>query len=277
MIRMEYGKMLSGSIDYAIEAVWKRWARWILLVVSAVIFPLILGYVMEIYRGREPAPELRHWGRLFIDGLKLIVAWIIYMLPVIAVISITVGLAIIAAMGTAGTVAGFDEIFRYPDLFLPILTGFLTGLFIAILLAIFISLVATIGVIRMARTERLGEAFNFRAILSIIRKIGWGRYVLALIILFLIMLVFLSVLALIIAIPYVGFIIYLFLLPPLTIFEARYLTLVYEQGEESGAMEGQQREEEGASEDESVKEAEVPKEEHGEEAKESGEGQEELA
>lgn len=270
---MEYGKMLSGSIDYAIGAVWKRWARWILLVVSSIIFPLILGYVMEIYRGRDPAPELRHWWRLFIDGLKLIAVWIIYMLPVIAVIAITGGLAIIAAMSTAGSAARLDEIFRYPDLFLPILAGFLTGLFIAILLAIFISLVATIGVIRMARTERFGEAFNFRAILSTIRKMGWGRYVLALIILFLIMLVFSAVLALIVAIPYVGFIIYLFLLPPLTVFEARYLTLVYEQGEVSVVMEEQQREEEGVSEDEPVKEAEVPKGEQGEEAKESGEGQ----
>jgi hypothetical protein len=299
MIRMEYGKMLSGSIDFAIEAVWKRWVRWILLVVSAIIFPLILGYVMEIYRGQDPAPELRHWGRLFIDGLKLIAAWIIYMLPVIAVIAITGGLAIIAAMGTAGSAAGLDEIFRYPDLFLPILAGFLTGLFISVLLAIFISLVATIGVIRMARTGRLGEAFNFSAILSTIRKIGWGRYVLALIILSLIMLVFSAILLLIVAIPYVGWIIYLFLLPPLTIFEARYLTQVYEKGEEPGVTEEQQREEEGGSEGGPVKEAEVPKEEQeekgefakeyleqeseglkereGEEAKGSGEGQGEQA
>jgi hypothetical protein len=232
MIFMDYGNMLSGSIDYAIEAVWKRWSRWILLVVSLIIFPLILGYVMEIYRGQEPAPELRQYGRLFIDGLKLFAAWIVFMLPVIAVIVLTGGLAIIAAMGTAGA-GGLDEIFRYPDLFLPILAGFFAGMFIAIVLAILISLIATIGVIRMARTDRFAEAFNFGKILATIRNIGWGRYIIALIILFLVMLVFSAVLTLIVAIPYIGLIVYFFLLPPLTVFEARYLTRVYEEGETS--------------------------------------------
>ncbi len=222
--------MLSGSIDYAIEAVWKRWVRWILLVVSSIIFPLMLGYVMEIYRGPETAPELRHWGRLFTDGLKLIAAWIIYMLPVIAVIALTGGLAVIAAIDTAG-VSGLNEIFRYPDLFLPILAGFFAGIFIAIVLAILISLIATIGIIRMARTDRFAEAFNFGGILTTIRNMGWGNYIIAQIILFLVMLVFSAILALIFAIPYIGWIIYLFLLSPLTIFEARYLTKLYEHGE----------------------------------------------
>jgi len=222
--------MLSGSIDYAIEAIWKKWARWILLVISSIIFPLILGYVMEIYRGPESPPELRQYGRLFIDGLKLIAAWIIYMLPVIAVIVLTGGLAIIAAMNTTGA-GGLDEVFRYPDLFLPILAGFFAGILIAIVLAILISLIATIGVIRMARTGRFSEAFNFGGILAIIRTMGWGNYIIAQIILFLVLLVFSAILALIFAIPYIGWIIYFFLLPPLTIFEARYLTRLYEHGE----------------------------------------------
>ena len=60
---MEYGSIIGESIEYAKEAVWEKWTKWILLVVSTIIFPLLLGYVMEIYRGTKPAPELEHWGK----------------------------------------------------------------------------------------------------------------------------------------------------------------------------------------------------------------------
>ncbi len=227
---MEYGTMLNDSINYAIDAVWKKWARWILLIVSSIIFPLILGYVMEIYRGKKPAPELQHWGKLFIDGLKWIVAWIIYMLPVLAVILIFGGWAFITAMEQSAAYGGPETLLLNPDLLMPIIGGFMIGLVIAIVLAIVISIIAIIGIIRMARQDRFGEAFNFGEIISTIRQIGWGGYILALIVLAIVVMIFSTILALIMAIPYIGWLIYLFLLPPLVIFEGRYLTQVYESG-----------------------------------------------
>jgi hypothetical protein len=227
---MEYGNMMNDSINYAIDAVWKKWARWIQLIVSSIIFPLILGYVMEIYRGKKPAPELQHWGKLFIDGLKWIVAWIIYMLPVIAVILIFGGWAFITAMEQSAAIGGPENLLLNPDLLMPIIGGFMIGLVIAIVLAIVISVIAIIGIIRMARQDRFGEAFNFGEILATIRQIGWGSYILALIVLAVVMMIFGIILALIMAIPYIGWLIYLVLLPPLVIFEGRYLTQVYESG-----------------------------------------------
>lgn len=227
---MEYGTMLNDSINYAIDAVWKKWARWILLIVSSIIFPLILGYVMEIYRGNKPAPELQHWGKLFIDGLKWIVAWIIYMLPVLAVILIFGGWAFITAMEQSAAYGGLETLLLNPDLLMPIIGGFMIGLVIAIVLAIVISIIAIIGIIRMARQDRFGEAFNFGEIIATIRQIGWGGYILALIVLAIVVMIFSIILALIMAIPYIGWLIYLFLLPPLVIFEGRYLTQVYESG-----------------------------------------------
>jgi hypothetical protein len=223
--------MLSDSLDYAIGAVWQKWKQWLLLVVCSILFPLILGYVMEIYRGTKPAPDLQHWGKLFIDGLKLIGAWFIYMIPVFAVILIFGGWAFFTAMQQSVLYGSPDALLTNPDLFLPIIAGFLVGLVMAIVLAIIISLIATIGVIRMARKDRFGEAFNFSSILATIRKIGWGSYIVALIILFIVMLVFSLILALIMGIPYIGWIIYVILLPPLSIFQARYLTQLYEKGE----------------------------------------------
>lgn len=222
--------MLGDSVEYAKEAVWGKWMKWILLVISSIIFPLILGYVMEIYRGPKPAPELKNWGRLFIDGLKYLVAWIIYMIPVIVVIIVFGGLAFFSVIQQAAMSGDPDFFMTNTELLVPIIGMFFAGLFIAVILGIIISLFAYIGVIRMARADRFGEAFNFSGILETIRRIGWGSYILALIILFVVMVVLALVLAIIGSIPWIGWIIYLFLIPLLTIFQARYMVQVYEAG-----------------------------------------------
>jgi MFS family permease len=229
---MEYGKMLGDSVEYAREAVWGKWTRWILLIVSTIIFPLLLGYVMEIYRGTKPAPELEHWGKLFIDGLKLIVAWLIYMIPVIVVVLLFGGWAVFSAIQQVTMSGNPDYFTSNPELIMPLIATFLVGLFIALVLALIIGIIATIGSIRMARKERFGEAFNFSGIFETIRTIGWGRYILALIVLFIVMMVFWFILAIIMAIPYIGWLIYLVLIPLLSIFQARYLAMVYNEGEE---------------------------------------------
>uniref|UniRef100_UPI00272EB6AC DUF4013 domain-containing protein n=1 Tax=Methanoculleus sp. TaxID=90427 RepID=UPI00272EB6AC len=67
---MDYGNMLSDSFGYTKDAVWGKWVQWILLVISTIIFPVIMGYMVRIYSGVKPAPELEGWVGLFIDGLK---------------------------------------------------------------------------------------------------------------------------------------------------------------------------------------------------------------
>jgi len=232
---MEYGKMLGDSVEYAREAVWGKWTRWVLLIVSTIIFPLILGYVMEIYRGTKPAPELEHWGKLFIDGLKLIAAWIIYMLPVIAILLVFGGWALFSAMQQAAMSGDPNYFASNPELLMPLLESFLIGLVIAVVLAIIISIIAYIGIIRMARKDRFGEAFNFSGIFDTIGRIGWGSYILSLIVLAVVVMVFAIILALIMGIPYIGWLIYLILLPLLSIFQARYLAMVYDEGSEEVA------------------------------------------
>lgn len=232
---MEYGKMLGDSVEYAREAVWGKWTRWVLLIVSTIIFPLILGYVMEIYRGTKPAPELEHWGKLFIDGLKLIAAWIIYMLPVIAILLVFGGWALFSAMQQAAMSGDPNYFASNPELLMPLLESFLIGLVIAVVLAIIISIIAYIGIIRMARKDRFGEAFNFSGIFDTIGRIGWGSYILSLIVLAVVVMVFAIILALIMGIPYIGWLIYLILLPLLSIFQARYLAMVYDEGTEGVA------------------------------------------
>ncbi|WP_369425765.1 DUF4013 domain-containing protein, partial [Methanothrix sp.] len=65
--------------------------RWLLLIICCIIFPLFMGYTMEVMRGKKPAPELENWGKLFIDGLKLFIAGLIYAIPVIILAIIFIG------------------------------------------------------------------------------------------------------------------------------------------------------------------------------------------
>ncbi|WP_209675430.1 DUF4013 domain-containing protein [Methanolinea mesophila] len=222
---MEYGSMIGSSMEYAKDAVWGKWTRWVLLVISTIIFPLILGYIMEIYRGATPAPEMEHWGKKFIDGLKFLVAALIYAIPVLIVIFLFIGIAILAFMPFSSTM-GYTPM--NPALIAGAIAGVIVGIIIAIVVGILVTLFSTIGLVRMAREDRFGEAFNFGAILATIRRIGWGNYIVALIVLWIISLILGLILGALAAIPFIGWLIWLFLFPLLLIFESRYVTQIYD-------------------------------------------------
>jgi hypothetical protein len=66
---------------------------------------------------------------------------------------------------------------------IALLTG--SGLLIlGVLLAIIMSVIANIGIANMVHTGKLGAAFRFGEILRIIGSIGWGRYIIWYIVLF---------------------------------------------------------------------------------------------
>lgn len=73
---MELASMLGDSFEYTKEALVGKWGKWLLLFIISII-PIVnfilLGYVMEIYRGARTAPELEEYGRLFVDGFKLFI------------------------------------------------------------------------------------------------------------------------------------------------------------------------------------------------------------
>jgi len=227
--------MLGDSLGYAKDGLVGHWKRWILLVISTIIFPLMMGYIMEIWRGKKPAPEPEQWGKMFIDGLKLLVAGLIYAIPVILIILIFGGFALFSAFQAAAMSGDPNYFTTHMQDLMPIVAGFMIGLAIAIIVAIIIGIFSAIGFIRMARTEAFGEAFNFGAILETIGKIGWGSYILALIILFVVGGIISLVLNLFSMIPFIGWLIWLVLLPFLIIFEARYMCMVYESTGEKPA------------------------------------------
>jgi len=217
---MDFGAMIGNSIEYAKDSVWGKWVKWVLLAISYIIFPLIMGYIVRIYRGVKPAPELENWGSMFIDGVKLFVIGLIYAIPVMLVFFIFGGAGIFGLM-SAGNAPN-------DALIAAALGSLFLGIILAIIVGIIISLIAMIGTIRFARKDSMGEAFNISAILAHIGKIGWGSYIIALIVLWLVSFVFAFVIGLLSAIPVIGWIIALFLYPVFAIFTARYMTLIYE-------------------------------------------------
>ena len=227
-IIMDIRSALQDSFVYAKESVWGQWKRWIILTIMSVIFPFILGYIMEIYRGRSSPPEAENWGQLFFDGLKLLVVAIIYAIPLIIIVIaafLPVGMRIMEKIS-----AGGEFIFN-PSELVPFILPVFAGLVLAFIVGIIIALISSIGIIRMARFGNFSEAFNFSGILETIRSIGWGSYILALIVLWVVVFVISIIFAFIGEIPYVGWLIGLFIGVPLTVFEARYMNLVYESAE----------------------------------------------
>jgi hypothetical protein len=112
---------------------------------------------------------------------------------------------------------------------LPVLEGMMLGLVLFLIVAFICSLFGTIGVIRLARTGSMGEAFNFSAIGETIGRIGWINYLIALMIMAIIQVVISCILSFLAGIPYAGTLIELIVVAPVAIFEARYLCLVYDE------------------------------------------------
>ncbi|ABN56998.1 MULTISPECIES: DUF4013 domain-containing protein [Methanoculleus] len=210
---MDYGNMLSDSFSYAKDAVWGKWVQWILLAISTIIFPLIMGYMVRIYSGVKPAPEVGNWVGMFIDGLKLFVIGIIYGIPLFVIMAIFFVPAAmmsdpLAALGTMGI-----------------------GLLLVLVVGIIISLISTIGMIRFAQKDSIGQAFAFGAILEHIGKIGWGSYIIAIIVLMVAGFVFGFIVGILGMIPVLGWVIAFLLYPVWAIFAARYMTLIYESAQ----------------------------------------------
>jgi hypothetical protein len=213
---MDFGTMLGDSLEYTKDALIGKWGKWILLIIISII-PIVnfimFGYMMEIFRGARAAPELEEYGRLFINGLKFFVVGLIYAIPLIIVYLIIFGatFALMSTGSNAAVAAGIGTM--------------LIGLLIIFVLAIVIALFQVIGAIRLARTDSIGEAFNFSAILAHIGRIGWGTYIIALVIVMVAIAVVEVVLSII---PILGWILLFILTPAFSIFVARYVTLLYD-------------------------------------------------
>jgi hypothetical protein len=254
---MDYGSLIQESIEYTRQALVGRWITWLVLVLCSLPFALVrftydpkqvfaggtihwelvpwpeiigltlagflllfvvFGYMVRIYRGINPPPGFDHLGSLYTDGIKLMVVNILWLIPVVlAFILMLVALAV--ATSVAGSVlAGLT------------LWGLSLVILIELVLLVIMVLYSSLGSVRFARTGSIREGIRFSAITDTIRTIGWGRYILAQIIMWVAAFLFALVMAALSLIPYAGWPIHLALGPFIVIFTSWFITRVYDHG-----------------------------------------------
>ena len=149
---------ISDSLKYPT----KDWVKIIVLGIILII-PIVnfigLGYYLRILKsslsGLNELPNFYGIGDLFIDGIKVLVVFIIY--AIIPMIFFALSLAF------GFLITEISWIF----------------LIFSIIFAIIISIFAYIAVANMAyNNSEIGAALHYHEILDIIAAIGWGNYIL---------------------------------------------------------------------------------------------------
>jgi len=165
---MDFEGLLTDAFTYVREGIWGNTDRWLKLILALICLGLPFnGYVMRVYRGARPAPDVDQWGTLFVDGIKLLVVGIIYALPILIIWMLIFG---------SWLLTGFDESAEAAIA--------MSGINILLMMAMYvyeivIALLMPIASIRFARTNAISEAFNFSGIIGTIGRIGWLNYIIA--------------------------------------------------------------------------------------------------
>lgn len=134
----------------------------ILSLFSFLIIPMLLvyGFIIRVIRlrlvGEPQPPEFGDWVTLFVDGIKMAIIGLIYLLIPLIVASFTIGGAL-ASMATGTDVGAAIGV-----------AGFFGGFLLTLLLVLVFGYVAVAAIVNFARTDQLGDAFDFGTIKPVI-------------------------------------------------------------------------------------------------------------
>ena len=216
---MNLTENLSNSFNYA-KKLLSDGGRLIILIVLNLI-PLVnwifVGYAARVLReapASEAPPKLEKYGDLFTEGAKVSIASLIYMIVPLALIvsgAVSMGAGIFSVESSNLMLGGLGVLLL------------LVGLLLAFVLLVFLG----VGIAHMVKTGKFGKAFAFGEILSIIGRIGWGKYVGWAVVTAIIAFV---VGGLASSIPYVGWLLSAVISPFLFIFIFRSLGDLYNDG-----------------------------------------------
>ncbi|HEU17117.1 MAG TPA: DUF4013 domain-containing protein, partial [Methanolinea sp.] len=76
-------------------------------ILAAILGSFYQGYMIRIYRGEDPLPAVENFLGLFSDGIRYLVITIIYAIPVLLILLVSMGalfLAVLSAGPGAGTI-----------------------------------------------------------------------------------------------------------------------------------------------------------------------------
>jgi hypothetical protein len=188
------------------------WQEAGLLVVAGILCNLFIsGYIVRLLKGNPAPPEFVNWPQLCLDGIKVHVIPLVWMLvpSILALMEYTIASGGLLPGNPWGTSLG-------SILILALLVIQFVIVFIAVQYMI-------IGAIRYARTGSVREAFALLAIRATLSRIGIVNYFVALGIITFVWLVFSFGLHALSLIPYTGGIMALGLWPPLAVFCVRFM------------------------------------------------------
>ena len=212
---MDISQIIGDSFEYA-KKLFSDLGKLVILVILNII-PIVnlivVGYQTRVAKGTPTSnqpPPLGDYSDLFIQGLKVAIAIFLYMLvPMI--------LIVLGAFSFIPPVIGIRMLF-------PMAMG-IGLLALGILLAFCIGIIAAMAIVHMVKNNSFGKAFAVSEILQIIGKIGWGKYIIWLIVTFVISLA-VGALG---SIPLIGWILSLIVSPVLGVFTMRSAALIYSE------------------------------------------------
>ena len=218
---MKLDENLSKAIDYT-TMLFSDLGRLLILIVLDII-PIVnfvvIGYIGNVIKqpkDSEELPPLEKYFDLWVQGLKIAVASFIFMIIPMLLIGPFVFLVALSwlefsFLSSVGWV-----------LAVPLML-------IGVLLAFFFGILLSMAIVNMLKKDSFGEVFAFGKILAIIGKLGWGTYILWLLVIF----VCSVVVAAIGGLPVVGWFLSLIVAPVFGVFVGRSASLVYMEGTES--------------------------------------------
>jgi len=153
----------------------------IVLEIIPIVNLTVAGYFAKIVRENpEEPPKLSDYGKLFIDGLLVVIAAIIYMIVPI----------IILGVGLAFSLGGYAFYSPTPMSLLSLLSSGLMIvarlMIVALILAFIFAIFGVMAIGNMIRTGNFSKIFAFSENWQLIQRVGLGNYILWLVIMFVI-------------------------------------------------------------------------------------------
>ncbi|MBQ8017791.1 MAG: DUF4013 domain-containing protein [Methanobrevibacter sp.] len=215
----------------------------ILTLVTFVVSFIVLGYSVDVIKGGtegdDTLPDF-DYVKQFVLGIKALILDIIYfIIPVIIVIIVASASGLFTSF-TEAIYASIDAVSKGASDFTSIIaaipqstmntfTNSLTiTLIVAIILFIIFSLMSFTGLVRFAKSGSGIEGLRFKEILKDMRKIGFVRIIVTLIVIYIIAFALTLVIGAIGLIPYIGVFIGIFVgVPFILLFLYRAIGLLY--------------------------------------------------
>lgn len=229
-LRMELTDNIVASISFA-SLLFKDLGT---LIILAILWPIPLlnfvatGYIYRVIRDSpesEFLPPFRDYGRLWIDGLRLAVTTFLYMLIPSLIITVASVNFILRAVEFSEGWSG-DELLGITEFLMGNLVIFIPLLVGSLLLIFVISIFLWLALVHSVKTGSLMKAFSIGEIFQIIGRVGWGKYLIWLFVMFILGAIFGTMGRT----PFVGWLLLLILHPPFYVFLARSASQIYSEG-----------------------------------------------